>query len=209
VRTEEGPREDKAVVIINSAQKLFGLYGASKTSMREIADDLHMSKASLYYYFPDKENLYKAVIEKELAEFLGKLGKDIRNSPDPAGCLRRYAQDRLYYFKYLVNLGRIAPGSFSDFKPQIAESIRIFRENEKKMVMQVLENGKKSGQFHIRNADKTASLYLDILRGLRSIFISNKKLISIDDDEYRELSEKVAGATNIFIRGLMYKKQDA
>jgi AcrR family transcriptional regulator len=174
--------------------------------MREIADDLNMSKASLYYYFPDKENLYKAVIEKEQAEFLKTLEKDIRDNPDPAECLRRYALNRLSYFKYLVNLGRISPASISDFRPHIADSFRIFREKEKKLVMEVLEKGQKNGQFKMADTYETASLFLEILRGLRSVFFTNKKLVTINDEEYRELSNRVASATDIFIKGLMYKE---
>ena len=60
---------NKTDLIIEAAQKRFGLYGVEKTSMREIANDLKLSKASLYYYFPDKESLYKAVVEKEQKEF--------------------------------------------------------------------------------------------------------------------------------------------
>jgi AcrR family transcriptional regulator len=199
-------KEDKADLIISSAQKLFGLYGAEKTSMREIADDLHMSKASLYYYFPDKENLYKAVIDKELAEFLETLEKDIRDNPDPAECLRHYALNRLSYFKYLVNLGRIGPASIPEFKPLITDSFKAFREKEKKIVMKVLEEGKKKGLFRIASTYKTAALFLDILRGLRSVFINNKKLISINNEEYKELSHQVAAATDIFIKGLMHRE---
>ena len=125
-------KEYKADLIISAAQKLFGLYGAEKTSMREIADDLHISKASLYYYFPDKENLYISVIEKEQTEFLETLEKDIRNNPDPAKCLRRYAMNRLSYFKYLVNLARIRPDAIPEFRPLIADSLKNFREKEKK-----------------------------------------------------------------------------
>jgi AcrR family transcriptional regulator len=207
VVTDNEQKEDKADLILSSAQKLFGLYGAEKTSMREIADDLNMSKASLYYYFPDKENLYKAVIEKEQAEFLDTLENDIQDNQDAAESLRRYALNRLSYFKYLVNLGRIGPASIPDFKPLIAESFKVFREKEKKIVMQVLEEGKKKKQFRITNTYETASLFLDILRGLRSVFINNKKLISINNKEYKELSHQVAAATEIFIKGLMYKEK--
>ncbi len=45
----------------------------------EIANDLHMTKGALYYYFPGKENLYEAVIEKEQNEFLRKLGADAQD----------------------------------------------------------------------------------------------------------------------------------
>jgi TetR/AcrR family transcriptional regulator len=206
VKKVKGPGDDKTSLIISAAQKLFGIYGAAKTSMREIADDLNLSKASLYYYFPDKENLYRAVLEKEQAEFLKTLEKDISDNPDPAECLRRYALNRLSYFKYLVNLGRISPASISDFKPLIADSFRNFREKEKRLVMEVLEKGQKNGQFRMADIYETASLFLEILRGLRSVFISNKKLITINDEEYMELSNRIASATDIFIKGLMNKE---
>jgi AcrR family transcriptional regulator len=206
VKTDNEPKDDKTSLIISAAQKLFGIYGAEKTSMREIADELHLSKASLYYYFPDKENLYRAVLEKEQVEFLETLEKDIRDNPDPSECLRRYALNRLFYFKYLVNLGRISPATISDFKPLIADSFRGFREKEKKMVMEVLEKGQKNGQFKMQDTYDTASIFLEILRGLRSVFFNNKKFTSINDEEYKELIKRIAAATDIFIKGLMYKE---
>ena len=42
-------KNDKVQMIIEASQKRFGLYGIEKTSMREIANDLKLSKASLYY----------------------------------------------------------------------------------------------------------------------------------------------------------------
>jgi AcrR family transcriptional regulator len=206
VKKESEPKEDKRSLIINAAQKLFGIYGAEKTTMREIADDLQLSKASLYYYFPDKENLYRAVLEKEQAEFLKTLEKDIKDNPDPQESLRRYALNRLSYFKYLVNLGRIGSGSFSDYQPLIANSFHAFREREKILVMEILEKGKKNGQFKIHDSYDTSSLFLEILRGLRSVFFNNRKSASINDEEYGELLKRITAATDIFIKGLMYKE---
>ena len=51
--------------------------------MREIADDLKLSKASLYYYFPDKESLYSAVVEKEQDEFIAKISECITREEEP------------------------------------------------------------------------------------------------------------------------------
>lgn len=206
MKEETEHREEKADVIIAAAQMRFAVYGAEKTSMREIADDLHMSKASLYYYFPDKENLYKAVIEKEQNEFLSTLENDVRENPDPAEFLRRYALNRLSYFRYLVNLGKVGPATLSDVKPVIAEVFLDFREKEKKILMQVLEKGKLAGKFRIDDTYEMATLYLEVLRGLRSVFVNNRKLHTINDEEFMELSDVIARASDIFIKGLMYKE---
>jgi AcrR family transcriptional regulator len=205
LKTEDRIKEDKADAIVSTAQKRFGLYGVEKTSMQEIANDLRMSKAALYYYFPDKESLYKSVISKEQSEFLRILEEDILTIPDPAESLRKYALIRLSYFKKLLNLSRIRLASFSDLKPLIADSVRMFREEEMKIVIRILENGVKLNKFSIDNVIKVAGLYLDLLRGLRSAFISEKDLLVIDDTEYRVLSDKVNDITELFIKGLMFK----
>lgn len=57
-------RDKKRDSIIEAAQKRFLHFGVDKTTMHEIAEDLSISKASLYYYFPDKLNLYGAVLQK-------------------------------------------------------------------------------------------------------------------------------------------------
>jgi len=67
--THSGENAEKTNIILKSAQKRFGLYGYEKTTMKEIASDLGMSKAAMYYYFPDKEGLFKAVVEMEQSEF--------------------------------------------------------------------------------------------------------------------------------------------
>ncbi|MDP4223082.1 MAG: TetR/AcrR family transcriptional regulator [Bacteroidota bacterium] len=197
--------EDKSEKIIGTAQQLFGLYGVEKTTMQEIADDLQISKASLYYYFPDKESLYTAVIRKEQMEFLKILENDLKFIKDPADCLRKYTLARLTYFRKLMNLSRIRLESYSVLRPKLAGSMVDFREEEKKLIIKILEQGKETGRFNIADTEKTSALFLDLLRGLRSAFITDKELLVIDNSEYKILSEKVIGITEIFIKGLMYK----
>jgi TetR/AcrR family transcriptional regulator len=206
MRSTERFTRDKAALIINAAQKRFGLYGVEKTSMREISNDLNISKASLYYYFPDKESLYTRVIKKEQAEFLKILEEDIETISNPAECLRKYAMTRLSYFRSLLNLSRIRLASLSGLKPKISNSLVNFREEEKKIVLKVLEKGKIEGIFEIDDTYKTATLFLDLLRGLRSAFMTDKDLLVIEESEYRLLSDKVADITEIFIKGLMYRE---
>ena len=55
--------DEKRVRILETAKRRFAHYGMAKTTMAEIAKDLSFSKALLYYYFPDKNSLYAAVLE--------------------------------------------------------------------------------------------------------------------------------------------------
>jgi AcrR family transcriptional regulator len=205
VKTKEKQKENKVEIIITTAQKRFGLYGVEKTSMQEIANDLGMSKASLYYYFPDKESLYKSVISREHKEFLRILDKDIKNISDPAECLRKYSLARISYFRNLMSLSRLRLTSYDQLKPVIADLLKSFREEEKHVVIEILEKGNKENIFKIDDTYMAATLLLDLLRGQSNLILSGKNLLVIDDAEYNMLNEKVKDIVEIFIKGLMYK----
>ena len=63
----------KREVILEKAILRFSHFGIQKTTMNEIADDLSMSKPSMYYYFPDKSALILAVVERIIAEYQERL----------------------------------------------------------------------------------------------------------------------------------------
>jgi len=56
--------ENRKDQIIDAALKRFSHFGFHKTTMNEIADDLRITKANLYYYYPDKSTLIVDVLIK-------------------------------------------------------------------------------------------------------------------------------------------------
>jgi AcrR family transcriptional regulator len=71
--------------IERAACKLFGAKGFVATSMSEIAKIVGVTKASLYYFFGDKSELYLVVLAKALREVLGAVkGARENRSPEEA-----------------------------------------------------------------------------------------------------------------------------
>jgi AcrR family transcriptional regulator len=54
--------ETREEQILGIAARLFGTDGFERTSLRDIAEAAGITKAALYYYFPDKEALYDRVV---------------------------------------------------------------------------------------------------------------------------------------------------
>jgi AcrR family transcriptional regulator len=202
---ESFDRSNKVNLIISVAQKRFGLFGVEKTSMQEIANDLKLSKASLYYYFPDKESLYKAVVEKEQVEFLNNITKRILSIEEPEQLLLEYVHTRLSYFRTLLNLSRLRLEAYSDLKPVFRESIKAFKEKEMEIVENIFKKGISSGKFSVKNTEQTASLFLDLLKGLRISIVSDKTMMIIEQEEYDQLLKNTLAFTEIFINGLKIK----
>jgi AcrR family transcriptional regulator len=194
----------KKQLIIGAAQKRFGLFGIEKTSMREIAEDLNLSKASLYYYFPDKESLYRAVVEKEQTEFLDRILERITSIKEADQLLREYTNARLSYFRTLLNLSRLRLQFYSDLRPVLKDTIHIFREKEKEIIVRIIDKGIQDGMFFYDDAEKAASLFLDMLRGLRMTILNDKISLVLDQQEYDRFLEKTNAVTEIFIKGLKF-----
>ena len=69
--------------IVDVARKIFTRYGFRKTTMDEIAWATRKGKSSIYYYFPGKEDIFKAVVEKEAGELQSRLDRTIRVDAPP------------------------------------------------------------------------------------------------------------------------------
>src|ERR1035437_3611178 len=106
--THSGENIDKINDIVSIAQKRFGLYGLEKTTMKEIASDLGISKAALYYYFPDKEHLFEAVVEVEQEAFFQLAEMIMQTTNDPSVMLQEFVKIRLEHFKKFFNLSRLS-----------------------------------------------------------------------------------------------------
>ncbi len=52
--------------ILKIAREIFSKYGFKKTTLDDIANAVRKGKSSLYYYFESKEDLFQAVIMKEV-----------------------------------------------------------------------------------------------------------------------------------------------
>src|ERR1044071_7859323 len=57
VRKGEGPRRGKRDAVLDAAARQLNARGVSQTSLSEIAAELGVSRAALYYYVEDREDL--------------------------------------------------------------------------------------------------------------------------------------------------------
>lgn len=199
--THSGENIIKINNILKVAQKRFGLYGLEKTTMKEIAADLGISKASLYYYFPDKEHIFKMVVEEEQELFFSLVSKNLVEMTDPAAMLREFVSIRLNYFKKFFNLSRLRLEEFTHVKPILEDTLSKFRSRENEIVYQILQKGIDAKIFFIDEPEEKATLFLETQRALRGLVFHNKDFMYIEQEEFDVLFHKLSIITEIFIKG--------
>ncbi|MGN6182392.1 MAG: TetR/AcrR family transcriptional regulator [Thermoanaerobaculia bacterium] len=62
--TQEERSEKSRQQILDSALKLFSHKGYGATSVRDIAEEAELSKGNVYHHFPDKEAIFRALIDR-------------------------------------------------------------------------------------------------------------------------------------------------
>ncbi len=187
--------------IVEIAQERFALYGFDKTTMQEIADDLQLSKGSLYYYFPDKESLYKSIIEKEKNVFLHALDSQISQLSDPDDMLREYIKTRMQLSERLINLARTRSMYQQNLHSFMHEAVRDFHEKEDQIVTEIFQHGLNSGKYEIKDLCATASLFVNLVRGIRMLFLRNKLIFNVPE-ELEQHEKEINLFVAIFSKGI-------
>lgn len=75
--------------ILRAAERVFARAGFGGATMADIADEAGLPKANLHYYFGSKRELYRAVLDVTMHDWLAPL-EAITPEADPAEALSRY-----------------------------------------------------------------------------------------------------------------------
>jgi TetR/AcrR family transcriptional regulator len=193
---------EKQTRILNAAQRRFAIFGLNKVTMDEIASDVGMGKASLYYYFPTKEDLYKGVIQREQKEFLRRLRRILVLDISAGDKLRRYVEQRLTYFAELVNLQLLSVHSWLSTRPLFRDLFESFAAQELKYLTEIVRAGKKSREFDVRSPDATAALILHVLQGLRLRAARDAQFYERQHELPNEVEREMRQWIELLIRGL-------
>ncbi|MEP6792800.1 MAG: TetR/AcrR family transcriptional regulator [Saprospiraceae bacterium] len=208
VEKESDRSHVKLEQILTAAQKRFSHYGLAKTAMVDIASDIGMSKASLYYYFKDKETIFTAVIEKEQILFVQEMKKIIHSSENAGFVLNEYVNLRIAVLEKMLALGKFSYGSFLEIKPQIGCVLQEFKKEEINMISEILTSGIQRNEFSLDDVTKHAEFFIDTLLSIRKTIISehtDSDTLEFSPKKYQKLKDQSKMFASIFIKGISSK----
>jgi len=190
------------LVILDAARRQFAHFGYSKVTMSEIAGEAAMAKASLYYYFPTKENLFHAVMVNEHQEFMNCFRSILGQNLSAGDRLRSYVNLRYEYFNKMLNMNILDLRSSVRMKPVFTSTYEDFSLQELKVIRLIIEDGRARKEFDVRSSDKIAVALLHIMQGLRCRFVRAARGPKIDPKQYDRLKQELQFVTDIFLRGI-------
>jgi len=166
IRGENANKKDlNRESILKIAREIFSKYGFKKTTLDDIANAVRKGKSSLYYYFSSKEDLFQAVIMKEVEILAHELEIVINRNTDPVDKLRDYVLTKLTTFRSLANFYHAienditAIGFIEDIKHK-------YEQDEIRMIKRILIEGVRKNEFEIYDFNLAAIGITMAIKGL-------------------------------------------
>jgi len=191
--------------ILEASYQRFLHYGYSKTTMNEIASDLSLSKALLYYYFPDKSQLYIAVMRKLTNDYLKSLEEKIGTFQDLKSAFVFQINTQHDFIVNNYNFFDFFRLNEQNLPDTIWEIISEIHQAEMKLLSNIIKTEAAKGNIRpVDNPEEIVDLLLDALHGVRVRSVSQKKIRFPQKEHLDEIHTKKLLLIDIFIKGLMY-----
>jgi AcrR family transcriptional regulator len=189
-------KEEVRAHIVGVARKIFTRYGFRKTTMEQIAASSRKGKSSIYYYFKSKEEIFRAVVEKEAEELKLKLDRTIRQDDAPIDKLKTYILFRLHHVRSVENFYAALNDEYlshMDFILEIRKSIDL---EERQMVTEILEEGMNDGSFQVASSEIGAIAITTMMKGLELPLL-------LSDEHKKDRQELLEDLIRVLLYGIM------
>jgi len=139
---------DSRTGILDAAEQLFARHGFRSTTIKAIAGEAGVNTALLYYYFPDKQGLYHAVLERAFGGLIGEGENRLAGQQDPEQAVRAFVALQASYFGRHPNRPHLFVRELLDHGAEHAAgqltrlAATLFRR-----LCGIIEQGQAAGQF--------------------------------------------------------------
>jgi AcrR family transcriptional regulator len=167
--------EEARAKIIDIARNIFTHFGFKKTTMEEIALASRKGKSSIYYYFNSKEDIFKAVVEKEAEELKAELLNKIQRIDDPIEQLKIYITVRMRKLNKLTNFYTALKSEYLSHLEFIEQIRKSYDLEEIKIISGIIQDGIERGKFSVDDPQLSAIAIVTAMKGLEvPMFISKE-----------------------------------
>jgi AcrR family transcriptional regulator len=167
--------EEARTKIIDIARNIFTHFGFKKTTMEEIALATRKGKSSIYYYFNSKEDIFKAVVEKEAEELKAELYKKIADVEDPIERLKVYITVRMRKLNKLTNFYTALKSDYMSHLEFIEQIRKSYDQDEVRVVAGIIQEGIERGKFSVEDPHLSAVAIVTAMKGLEVPLFINKE----------------------------------
>jgi AcrR family transcriptional regulator len=152
--------------ILAAAARLFAMHRFHEARMEDIAAAAEVGKGTLYRYFPDKEQLYLALLSRSAEQMSRRVHAALDAVQGPRRRLEALVGAFLGYFEENPHLFDLIQHAEALHRPPAPFPWDATRKETMALVRRILEEGRVAGEFDVGDPDLAVLL---LLGGLRAV----------------------------------------
>ena len=158
-------------MLIEVARVLFSKNGKKEVTMNDIAEASKKGRRTLYTYFNNKEEIYKAVIDKELEHLLDQLKIVSAQDTEPDVKLTNHIIAHLDAIKFIVTRNGSLRGDFFHDIYEVERTRRKVDLKEIELIKNILAEGIEKKVFKRMDPNLSSLILFHALKGLEVPYI--------------------------------------
>lgn len=159
--------ENKKEQIIQAALKRFAHYGFHKTTMNEVAADLKITKANLYYYYPDKDGLIRDVLAFVTEEILNLQYQVVAQYDGQLlDVLCKLLEVKAEYLKdyYVLHINETL--EWIKGQEGVGAMLEEYHAKNVEVIASLFERAQVQGEIAVPSVNDAARFYTELMEGL-------------------------------------------
>ena len=188
--------------ILEAARRCLATHGYDKTTMADVGREVGLNKASLYYYFPNKESLVAQVVASEGAEYMEELQRRVESA---TGCRERittYLVERYRLHERLMNLHNLSIQDLRQVAPHLKTLFQDCRAREIEFIRSILDYCASRNELPPCDTGRVAAAIMLVADGYKMEAINNPDTPPGAPVDYSGIEGDVVYTVSLMLDGL-------
>ncbi|HMG44249.1 MAG TPA: TetR/AcrR family transcriptional regulator [Acidimicrobiales bacterium] len=170
------PYPDRVEEVLTTATALFSELGYRAVGIRMIADAVGVQPASLYYYFPGKEDILYRIALRATTDFIDAHSTILEAGTSAPDTLRSLVRAHVVYFGKNKLVQQVAERELRELSPPHYEEVRRRQRQWLDELCALVERGQQEGSLHVTNPRVATRAMLDMLNHFNRWYEPRPKL---------------------------------
>jgi TetR/AcrR family transcriptional regulator, biofilm operon repressor len=185
-----------------AAMQCFERYGLDRTTLDDIGRTVGLNKASLYYYYKNKEDIFLDVAIKEGETFIENLQQKTLQKKGVEKQVMFYLQERIGNYRQVLNMHKVGAETLNRILPTFFVLYDEVLQNEKIFIAQLLKQGIKDGEIKKADVQKLSAALIGITDAVKQKQEQQSLMQGLSDVDYTEAVQHVKCVVQLMFAGL-------
>jgi AcrR family transcriptional regulator len=189
-------------VILKAAGECFARYGYEKTTLDDIGKLVNLNKASLYYYYKNKESIFTEVILLESERYIQSLQARVAQLNACDEKIIYYLIERLKYYQQVINLHQLSIKTLQGVEPLFHELYQQVMEKEEAFIARLLDECIKTEYYQKTNTKLIAKSLLTVADAIKHKNMQQANVQFASEVNYSQIETEITFIINLILNGL-------